>query len=92
MARVKQASENAVAPASESTETRDEMIQTWQNWQFDINKAGVFVSNKHEDKTYFVPLSKAQLAGEEGVKILLSAGTESIDKSYIISNISAYKA
>ncbi len=68
------------------------MIATWQNWRFDINKAGVFITNKNEGKTYFASLTPAQLAGEEGVKIRLSSDGESIDKSYLVSNISAYKA
>ena len=84
--------ESAVAPANEAKESRDEMIMSWQNWQFDVNKAGIFVTNKNEAKTYFLTLTSAQLAGEESVKIRLSSNTESIDKSYLISNISAYKA
>lgn len=84
--------ENGVAPENEAKESRDEMISSWQNWQFDINKAGVFVTNKIENKTYFLTLTSAQLMGEEGVKIRLSSASESIDKSYLISNISAYKA
>ena len=84
--------ESAVAPADEAKESRDEMIMSWQNWQFDINKAGIFVTNKTEAKTYFLTLTSAQLAGEESVKIRLSSNGESIDKSYLISNVSAYKA
>ncbi len=84
--------ESAVAPADETKESRDEMIMSWQNWQFDINKAGIFVTNKTEGKTYFLTLTSAQLVGEESVKIRLSSNGESIDKSYLISNVSAYKA
>lgn len=84
--------ENGVAPENEAKESREEMINSWQNWQFDINKAGIFVTNKIENKTYFLTLTSAQLTGEEGVKIRLSSASESIDKSYLISNISAYKA
>ncbi len=83
---------NNVAPANEAKESREEMICSWQNWQFDINKAGVFVTNKNEGKEYFVSLSSAVLAGQEGLKIRLSSSSESIDKSYIVSNIMAYKA
>ncbi len=83
---------NATYPDSETAETREEMAKTWQNWQFDISKAGVFVTNKNEGKEYFVSLSSLVLAGQEGLKIRLSSSSESIDKTYIVSNIMAYKA
>ncbi len=83
---------NCPAAASESKMTREEMLYSYQNWSFDINKAGVFITNENESKTYFASLTSAQLAGEESVKIHLSSASESIDKSYLISNISSYKA
>lgn len=83
---------NGISPDSETSETREEMGKTWQNWQFDISKAGLFVSNQNEGKEYFVPLSSSVLSGQESLKIRLSSSSESIDKSYIVSNVVAYKA
>jgi len=83
---------SATAPENEKKQTREEMQKTWQNWQFDFSKAGLFVTNMNEGRTHFVPLSYNQLSGIDGVKIRLSNNSESTGKSYILSNITAYKA
>ena len=84
--------ESAEAPSSASTQTREQMVNTMQNWEFNIVRAGAFITNKAEGKTYFAPLEKEAYSGEAGIKIRLSCGSESTGKGYTLSNVTAFKA
>ena len=84
--------ESAEALSSVSTQTREQMVNTMQNWEFNIVKAGAFITNKAEGKTYFAPLEKEALSGKAGIKIRLSCESESTGKGYTLSNVTAFKA
>lgn len=77
-------------PDNPINHTADSIVNTWQNFQIEITKAGMCVTNHFENKEYMVALTANQLAGKEG--LTFEIGSRSNGHFFYIANAKTFHA
>ena len=81
---------SGVKPGNPIEHTANSIVNTWQNFQIEVTKTGMRVTNHFENKEYMVALTANQLAGKEG--LTFEIGSRSNGHFFYIANAKTFHA